>query len=512
MAHKERLLRTTVCVTLVIILSKALGFARDMITANYFGTGMAHDAYQAAYSLFYLPVLLLNSCITSTVVPMYLEARKKRGLELADRFGSNTINIFALLALAIGAVIFALAEPLVHVIYSEFDAQKAALTIRLVRIMLLTIACNVVSIVLASLLNAREKYISAQITGFPLSLSVIVASVLFAKEYGVEALAWGVCAANLLQTLVLIPPLAGWFHYSPVVDLSDSRFQRLMRLAAPAVLSMAVSELNHMIDQKMASGIEGGISAMTLAYRLITFMTGILIVPLTTIMFSRMSRLVTVDDRDGILEIVRNSVRMIALVMLPIVAVAAVMNGNVIQLAYMRGAFDENSLAITSGVFLFYVIGVMGFGIRDLLNRTFHAMQDTRVTMYVSMGAVALNIGLNFLLRAWMGVKGLALATTISGSVAMLVLFYLVKRRFGHLGLRKILPDLVKILIAAAVCAVVAFFLNGKIPAATGTLRVFLRLGITTLWAFLAYVATCLILRVSAVRQFLGGRGGQKNG
>ena len=62
---------------------------------------------------------------------------------------------------------------------------------------------------------------------------------------------------------------------------------------------------------------------------------------------------------------------------------------------YLSGEFDLNSASVTAGVFLFYVIGVFGFGLRDLLNRTFHAMQDTRTTMYVSAGIVVANVILN---------------------------------------------------------------------------------------------------------------------
>ena len=85
LARKDRLLQTTMLVTLVIIASKAVGFIREMVAAHYFGTQPEYDAYVAAYALFYIPVLLLNSCITSTLVPMYTEARARRGLERADR-------------------------------------------------------------------------------------------------------------------------------------------------------------------------------------------------------------------------------------------------------------------------------------------------------------------------------------------------------------------------------------------------------------------------------------------
>ena len=215
LARTQRAFKATMLVTGVIIFSKVFGFVRDMILANYFGTGMANDAYVSAYSLFYLPVLLFNSCISATLIPLYVQEREQHSLERANHFASNTLNLFALAALVISALFFALARPLVRLIYVGFDPAKTDLTVQLVRTMLLSLVFNITSIGLASLLNAAEQYIAAQLTGFPLSACIILASVLFSEKYGIIAVGWGVFTANILQTLILIPFLRGWFHYTP---------------------------------------------------------------------------------------------------------------------------------------------------------------------------------------------------------------------------------------------------------------------------------------------------------
>ena len=492
-------------VTLVIILSKVSGFVRDMILANYFGTGMANDAYVSAYSLFYLPVLLFNSCISATLIPLYVQERERQGLLRANQFASNTVNLFGAAALIISAVFFLLAWPLVRLIYMGFDPGKAQLTVTLVRIMLLSLVFNVTSISLASLLNASDKYVAAQLTGFPLNLCVILAAVMFSKQYGIVAVAWGVFAANILQFLILLPFLAGWFKWSPTMDFNDRRFHKLVKLAGPAMLSMGVSELNHMIDHALASGLRpGDISAMSYAYRLITFLLGVLMVPLTTVMFSRMSRLAAEKDREGMLEVLRRCILVIALVALPIVAVAVVMSENVIQFAYMRGRFDMRSVEITAGILVCYVVGVPAFGLRDFLSRVFHAIQDTQTPFRVSCLVVALNIVLNLILRRIIGARGLALATSIAGTTGMCTMLVLLKRRFGHLGLKRILPDLLKQVAAAALCAVVCVAMNRVLPPAMGTGRVFLRLAAVTAVSMIIYAVACFALRVGTVRMFAG--------
>ena len=513
LARKDRLLQTTMLVTLVIIASKAVGFIREMVAAHYFGTQPEYDAYVAAYALFYIPVLLLNSCITSTLVPMYTEARARRGLERADRFASNAINILALIALGVTVLMLLLAGPLVRIVYSGYEPWKVNLTAELVRVMVLTLAFNITSISLASLLNAQEKYIAAQITGFPLSLAIISAAALFAGTHGVRALAWGVFAANILQTLVLVPFMRGWFHYRLIVDFRDRRFRHLMALAGPAVLSMAVSELNHMVDQWRASyGNPGDVSALSYGYKVITLLTGVVIVPLTTIMFSRMSRMVAEDNRRGILEIVRRSTVTIAMVMTPIIAICAVGNQDVIKALYLGGQFDLSSAAVTAGVFLFYVIGVLGFGLRDLLNRTFHAMQDTRTTMYVSAGIVVANVILNSIFHALMGVRGLALATTISGTGGMLVLFSLLRRRMRRLGMKRIVPDMAKIFLASGLTALVAWGVGSLMPVAENRMFAILRMLAMGGAGLGVYLLIALALGVTPLKEFIGRKGNANDG
>lgn len=504
MARKDKLIKTTALVTAVIILSKVFGLARDVITAGYFGTGVENDAYASAYTLFYLPVLLFSSCITATIVPLFVQEREEHSLKQSNHFASNALNLFALAALVISAVMYIFCEPIVNLIY-QFDAEGIALTVKLTRIMLLGLVFNVSSIVISSLLNAMERFMAAQLTGFPLSVAVILSVVVFAPKIGIEAVAWGVFAASVLQVVVMIPALMGWFEYHPVLDLKDKRFHRLLKLAGPAVLSMGVSEINHLIDRSLASGLPAGsISAMNYAYKLITFLLGVLMVPLTTIMFSRMSRLASAKDQEGLLAALRRSILLISLVALPVLAVGMVMATDVVKMIYMRGNFTLDSVNLTASVLLFYLIGVLAFGLRDFMNRTFHAIQDTKTPFKVACLVVSLNIILNIILRKLMGARGLALATSISSFCGLFAMFVLLRRRMGRLGLKNIAPEFIKLLVSALACAAACMAVGRALPAANGTLGAFARLVAGTAAGMIVYLAACLLLRVQALKSMVG--------
>ena len=498
-------MRATLWVTLIIFASKALGFAREIVFAACFGTGAEMDAYNAAYGLYYVPVLLFNSCITSTLIPLYIQQRHDRSLRSANRFASNVVNLFAVVSVAISVLMMLLSGPLVRLTFWGYPPEQQAMIAGSLRIMLPSLCFLVSSIVLASVLNAQEKYVAAQLTGFPLNAVLILAALLLGRKYGAAALSWGVCAAGLLQMLVLIPALRGSYRYNLILRPRSAIVRHMMVLAAPAVLSMAVNELNHLIDRSLASSLPvGHLAGMNFGYKLIMFMTGVLVYPLTTVMFSRMSQHAADHDNEGVARIVMECLQVLALVLLPIIAVAAILSTDVVSLAYRRGAFTNESVRITATVFLFYVIGVFFYGARDMLNRAFHSLQDTRTTLINSAITVVMNIVLNLILVRPMGAGGLALATSVSACAGAAMLMIRLHRRLGGIQFAPHLAEFLKILVGALSCAMICLFLHRIVPPARGNWLVLLRLILCAGVPLAAYVGIELAVGSSQVKTVSG--------
>ncbi|MBR0463552.1 MAG: murein biosynthesis integral membrane protein MurJ [Clostridia bacterium] len=502
MSENKTLLKTTMSVTLIIFISKAGGFLREIIMTAYYGAGMEMDAYNMAYSLFYMPVLLFNSCITSTLVPLYVSLAQNKPRRRLDEFSSRVINLYGLMGIAVSVLMFIFARPLVRLTGQGFDPGKQDLTVQLLRLMLPALAFIVVSIILASILNARQKYMAAQLTGFPLTIALLIATIGFSDTAGIRALAVGVFVSGVLQAAILLPFLRKELRYKPSFNFADETLKRMVVLAAPAVLSMAVNELNHMIDKMLASGLpEGHLSCMNLAFRLITFLTGVVLVPLETINFSRMSIKTASHDKEGVGKIVTQSAELVALIIFPIIAVGAIMSRDVIRLAYMHGRFNEASVGVSAVALTFYIRGVYAFGMRDILNRAFHACQDTRTPMVNSVITMVLNIALNIVLVRVMGVGGLALATSIAASVGVLLLLTLLRRRIGPLGGLPALRQLGLIAVATAAAGAVCWAFNRFCPPAHTSPESLLRLVIGTGLSLLVYAGAAVFLKVEQVAE-----------
>ena len=489
------LIGSALSVTLIILFSKAIGFVREIIMAARFGADSVTDAYNSGYSLFYIPVLLFSSCITSTMVPQYIRCRQELDQTRADRFSSNTLTVFSLSALAISAIMFALAKPLVSIVYPGFHGSKYELAVSLTRIMLPALVFFVAGLVLSSILNAREKYVAAQLTGLPLSIAEISAAIFLAKRFGIVAQAWGVIVAGVLQIVILFPFLKGIFRYRPIVDFEDKYFRRLMILAIPAILSMAVNELNHMVDRMLASGLnDGDITAMTYAFKLIMFMMGVLVVPLTTVSFSKLAKQALRDDPALVIPQIRESIRLLLMAALPLVLICAAENQHIIRFAYGRGRFSDENVYVTGYVFLFYVVGVPFFGLRDLMNRVYHAFEDTRTPMFIAVISVVINICLNLILKPIMGVYGLAFATGIAAFAGVILLFIMLRKKVRGLFDKNFMFDMLKLVFANMPMLAFALFMSRVYSESFGTFNIFLRLAAITLSSLCIYALTLMLL------------------
>jgi putative peptidoglycan lipid II flippase len=439
-------------VTLVVFLSKVVGFIRDMICAAYYGTGAEYDAFVSAYGLFYVPVLLISSCITSTIVPMYIDARDNEGPLAANRFANSAVNVSFFVGAAASLLMLFFAQPLTKIVYPGFSEEKTALTAHLMQIMLPSLAFVAVSIALSAILNANKRFVASQLTGFPLSFSWILATLLFSERFGIRAQAWGTFAAGLLTILVLAPFLRGRMQYTLGIDRNDPRLRRMLLLAVPAMLSMAVNELNHLIDRSIASSLNtGDISAMNYAFRLITFALGILSTPVDTVLFSGMSEKAAAKDIAGVKALSMESMEVQAMFALPATAIGIALSRDLIELVYQRGRFDAQSTYITSAIFSMYLAGLFFFTLRDMLSRTFHSMKDTRTPLIMACATVAVNVVLNLLLSRVMGAPGLALATSIASVVGVLLLFISLRQRCGALHAKASFIEIGKMALASAV-------------------------------------------------------------
>ncbi|MDE2180445.1 MAG: murein biosynthesis integral membrane protein MurJ [candidate division NC10 bacterium] len=463
--HPGRIARAAGVVSGATLLSRILGFLRDLIIAKAFGAGTATDAFFAAFRIpNMLRELLGEGALSAAFIPVFTESFRTRGREGAWRLAWTVLTLLALLLVAIAIAGMLLAPWLIRLIAPGFHTipSKFDLAIYLTRMMFPYILFIGVAALFMAILNSQGHFATPALSPSVLNIAMIGCA-LYLTPYvdpPIVALAIGVLIGGVGQLLIQIPAIwrrsrgARWG-----IDVGDPAVERITRLMAPGVAGLAITQVNVFIGTLLASLMgEGGISVLYYAFRLIQLPIGLFGVAIATAAFPTMARQAANRSLGEVGATVAYAIRLVLFVTLPSMVGLMVFRIPIIQLLFERGAFDRTVTLATAEVVLFYAFGLGAYVSNRILVPAFYSLQDTATPVKIGMVAVMVNIASSLLLMRPLGLAGLALATALSSFVNLGLLLTALRRRLGQfpsLGFR----SLAQVGGAAALMALVGVLL-----------------------------------------------------
>jgi len=279
-----------------------------------------------------------------------------------------------------------------------------------------------------------------------------------------------------------------------------------MKLIVPVLIGASVSQINFLIDRSFASNLgEGGISTLNFANKLNMFVYGVFGVAISTVVYTSLSKFSAQNNEENYNQTLIESINIMNLIMIPATIGMIVLRHPLVDIVFKHGAFDETSARLTAEVLLFYAPGILAYGIRDIINRAFYALQDTKTPMINSVIGLAINIVLNAVLVKYMGITGLALATTISAITTSLLLLFSFKK-IHKVSYRKISIAFVKVVASSAIMGIGVYLFYKAIAVYLGTSFVLRLLGLllSTVVGIIIYIVSIKIFRVEEYAYFIG--------
>jgi putative peptidoglycan lipid II flippase len=183
---------------------------------------------------------------------------------------------------------------------------------------------------------------------------------------------------------------------------------------------------------------------------------GIIVISIVTVMYPLISKMAAEKNFAGLKRALSQAISGINLLVIPATVGAMIFAEPIVRMLFGRGAFDEQAIMLTSVALFFYALGMVGIGLREVLSRAFYSLRDTKTPMYNATIAVTLNIVLNIILSRFIGLGGLALATSISALFCTFLLFISLRKKIGPFGLLEITRSFVKIVVASLVMGLLA--------------------------------------------------------
>ncbi len=453
------ILRAATVVMAFFIASRVLGVARDIVISHQFGTSRALDAYFAAFTI---PDLIFNvvagGALGSAFIPTFAAALAVGNERGAWRLASAILNLAFILLTSISAVLMLFAPQVTAAtVASGFAPSDQELTASLMRWMLLTPIVFGLSGILMGILNSYQHFVLPALAPVLYNAAIIAGAVFLAPRMGVYGLVAGVVSGSLLHLLVQVPwVLRRRVKYSPTLGLGNPDVIEVGRLMLPRTFGLAVVQINLVVNTLLASGLPAGrIAALSYAFHIMLLPHGIVALSFATAVFPTFSEQVARHDMDEFRTTFSKVLRTTLYLTIPATVGLIVLGTPLIALLFQRGEFDAQSTAETVFALQFYAVGLFAHSSLEIITRAFYAMHDTRTPVAVGVVAMTMNVVLSLLLISPLAQGGLALANSIATIVEMLALFYILRRRLGHLDDRQLLVSIGRILLATAAMALV---------------------------------------------------------
>jgi len=456
------LARNTAVIGGLTLISRVLGFARDLLLAAALGAGPVADAFYAALrfpNLFRR--LFAEGAFSQAFVPVYSKTLAEQGEEAADRLASEALAVLLLATTFISAIAIVAMPWINRVLFAGYvdDPEIFALATVLTQITMPYLVAISAATLFAGALNARGRFFAAAAAASLLNVCLLV-GLWFFRHDAIEAAfaaSIAVTVSGVLQAAwVWMGAQRSGAHTRPAPPRLTPNVRRLLALAAPAAIAGGALQINVMTSQVMASFEDGAISLLNYADRLYQLPLGLIGVAVGVAMLPRLSRLVQAGDTTGASGALDEAVNLSMAFTLPSAAAMMAMPTFLLDGLFSRGAFTIEDARNCAMALFHYGWGVPAFVLAKIYAPAFFAREDTKAPMRFALVSMALNIALGaalfFGLRAagHAGFPGLAIATSVAAWVNVGLMVMSLARRGAYAPSAQASSRLLRIAVVSA--------------------------------------------------------------
>jgi len=518
-----RLYRAFATVGGLTMVSRVLGFLRDILIAATLGTGWVADAFFVAFRFPNLFRRLFGEgAFNSAFVPLFAKRLEGEGREAARAFAEQAMAGLVLVLLLLTALA-EIAMPLLMLgLAPGFAAapDKFDLAVLLTRITMPYLVCMSLVALMSGVLNSLGKFVESSAVSIVLNLAMMAATgVALAMGLRNEPLAgiiqaWGVFAAGLLQLWLLADGLRrnGLTLALRRPRLSDD-MRRLIRLGIPGVVAGGVTQINIVIGTVIASLQPGAVSHLYYADRVYELPLAIVGIAVGVVLLPDVARHLRAGDRAGVMDSQNRSLEFAMLLTVPAAVALAVVPVEIVKGLFERGAFTAADTPPTAYALAIFALGLPSFVMIKVFQPAYFAREDTATPMrYAALSLTANTLGsvaLFFLFRrlGLMPHLGIALATTLGGWLNAALLWRTLAARGEFVPDARLVRTLPRMLAASLVMGAALWLLAGALgpwfAAPAGALARAGALAALTGAGLLVYALAALVLGAVDLRGFL---------
>ncbi|MEA2084002.1 MAG: murein biosynthesis integral membrane protein MurJ [Thermodesulfobacteriota bacterium] len=460
-----KIARSAGTVSFAVMCSRALGLVREQVFAAMFGAGFAYDSFVVAFRI---PNLLRDlfgeGALSAAFVAVFSDYDTNKGKEETWRLAGNVLVFITILLSIITLAGILFAEPIVRLLAPDFAliSNKVALTRNLTVIMFPFLIFISLSAVVMGILNTKGRFFMPSMASAFFNLGSIVGGVglaLVLPGFGLPAIvgmACGTLIGGFLQFACQIPALKRTgFVFMPGLDLSDPGLIRVLKLMAPAIIGLSATQINIFVNTNFAAScVEGSVSWLNYAFRLVQFPIGVFGVAVSIATLPIISRYAAQKDMTRLKETYVSSLTITFSLTIPATVGLVLLAQPIIRIIFEHGAFSSYDTSMTAQALCFYAIGLFAYSSVKVMVPVFYALDNTRYPVIGSFLAVGANIVIILMTIDLYQHRAIALSVSCSMILNFIFLSIVLYRKLSGYSLSYLATGLFKVVFASILMGV----------------------------------------------------------
>ena len=458
------LIASTSTFSFFTLISRVLGYVRDILIAIFLGTSLFADAFFVAFRLpNTFRRLFAEGAFNAAFIPSYageLAQDKKQ----ADHFARNIFNLLFIILLFFVLVAEVFMPQLIYLIAPGFykDPEKLSLAIDLSRITFPFLFFVCLASFFAAILNSYNKFAVA--AAAPIILNIILIGSLFFSQWlsisDVLTLSYAVSFAGFLQLLILFFFVRK--NFRPILSIKikiDDKIKFFFGKLIPSIFSSGVTQINILVGTIIASFQAGAVSYLYYADRIYQINLAVAGIAVGTVMLPELSKYIKNNNYEKAINLQNRALELCLFLSIPAAVALVLASEEIITSLFGYGSFNIESVNNTAIALTFFAFGVPAFSILKIFSNFFFARNDTKLPFHLSVVSVIINILISVSLFGRFGFVIIPIATSISSWLNVFLHFYFIKKRDLHSFDNKFIYKFIRTLLSVVVMGVVLYLL-----------------------------------------------------
>ncbi len=510
--RSRHLVRSTAMVSFLFLISKGISLVQTFVIARAFGIGSEWDAYVAASRIPDTITLLLGGgALGYAFIPVFSGFLAKGEKTNAWKLASHVVNTMFLLALIASIMAFIFTPQLMqNVIAPSFPPETVALSVELMRILLLGTLIFSISGIVMGMLQSHNHFLLPALAPILNDLGILFGVVFLIGTFGVHGMVYGAVLGALLHLGIQLPGLvrygARWY---PELGWNDPALRKVFLLMLPRLIGLGVSNINLIVMTNLGSRLgEGAVSAVDWGWRLMQIPQTLIGSAMGIVIFPTLSALSEVEDNLGKRNAMSAALRFVLIATIPS-AIGLILIGQPLLSLLEGGAFDASATALVYNALRAFSLGIVVHSMLEIVARSFYADKDTVTPLYAAVVGAIVNVALAYTLTGIAfgeadvnNVWGIALANSFGVMVEVSILLFILRRRWKDIHENALLRTVGKTLAASLVMAIAVLGVEAVFAAvglSGGTITSVALLGAQIAVGGAAFVITSLLLRMEEI-------------